>query len=488
MSSGENSLHSGAISPGSPAEALGPLWSVSGTPRPNLALTRLVETSGAAKKSLAFRLNQLAKAAGLETQYTHTSWTNWMKRGTRPTQAIRPLIAQVLEERLGRPVSLKEIDLDRDAGVEPGIGLEFSRELHTATQVATRFWSEVDQRHTRGSSVAVAHYNTPVLRWLALPVDETAASQSLGAFRRVGHADVTELLDTAEQARQWDSRYGGGNWRTSQINVCLKERAAPLLHGSYSDAVGRQLFTATAQLSRLAGWTAFDNNDQAGAQRHYIQALRQARAAGDVPLGGYVLTCMALQSSLCGFHADAIDMAESAFHRVGGHATPRVKSFLKLIEARVWARSGNARMADSSFITAERLLDAASSRTGDDPTWIGFFDEHRLASDAIEIQRDLGRPREAQRWTELAEMPPDTFARAYVLRQSVLGSTFLQSYQPDLEQALEHGHRAVTALATVTSARAVDYLQALISRMARWRTEPGVTSLTQRLKIELHTS
>lgn len=466
------------------AGALGPPWTVSAAPQPNLALTRLVEASGAAKKSLAFRLNQLAEAAGLQTHYTHTSWTNWTKRGMRPARAVRPLIARVLEERLGRPVSLAEIGLDHDPGVDSSVGLEFPRELGTAVQVATRFWSQVDHRDTRGSGVAVAGYNTPVRRWLALPVDATAASPSPAGFRRVGKADVVELLETAEQARQWDSRYGGGNWRTSQLTLCLKERAAPLLHGSYSEAVGRGLFTATAQLSRLAGWTAFDNGDHADAQRHYIQALRQARAAGDVSLGGYVLTCMALQCSLGGFHDDAIDMAESTLHRVGARATARVKGFVRLIEARIWARSGNARMADGALAAAERLLDAANSRTGDDPAWIDFFDEHRLASDAVEIHRDLGRPRAAQRWNELVAMPTDTFARAYAIRQSVVGSTYLQGYQPDLEHALAHGHRAVSALAIVSSARAVDYLHGLISRMSRWRTDPGVAELTRRVKSE----
>lgn len=454
--------------------------------RPNSALTRLVEASGAAKKSLAFRLNQLAEGAGLDTHYTHTSWTNWTKRGIRPAQAVRPLIAQVLGERLGRPVSLTEIDLEHDDGIDSSIGLEFPRELGTAVQVATRFWSQVDRGDfRRGAGVAVSSYNTPVRRWLALPADDTAASRS-AVFRQVGKADVAELLETAEQSRRWDSRYGGGNWRASQLTVCLKERAAPLLHGSYTDSVGRQLFTATAQLARLAGWTAFDNGDHVNAQRHYIQALRQARAAGDVPLGGYVLTCMALQCSLGGFHDDAIDLVESASHRVCGHATPRVKGFFKLIEARVWARSGNTRMADSALAATELLLDAANSRAGDDPAWINFFDERRLAADAVEIQRDLGRPRHALRWNTHATMPTDTFARSFAIRQSVLGSIYLQGHHPDLEQALEHGHRAVSALSVVSSARAVDYLNALLSRLSRWHTEPRAAELTRRARTEIY--
>lgn len=107
-----------------------------------------------------------------------------------------------------------------------------------------------------------------------------------GAVRRVGGVDVADLLSAAEDARRWDSRYGGGNWRSNAILDCLRDQAAPLLHGRYTDQTGRQLFSATAQLSRLAGWTAFDTGHHAAAQRHYIQALRMARAAADVPFGG----------------------------------------------------------------------------------------------------------------------------------------------------------------------------------------------------------
>jgi hypothetical protein len=457
--------------------------------QPNHRLARLVEESGAAKKSLAFRLNQLTDGAGLATNYTHTSWTNWTTRGIRPAQAVRPLIAQVLSERLGRPVSLREIDLELDDNIDASIGLDFPRELSTAVQVATRYWSQVDRRVVlSGVGIAAAYYNTPLRRWLTTPTDHTAASPSRAAFRRVGHTDIAELLEAAEQARQWDSRYGGGNWRACQLTICLKQRAAPLLHGSYTDTIGRQLFTATAQLSRLAGWTAFDNGDHPNAQRHYIQALRQARAAADIPLGGYVLTCMALQCSLAGFHTDAIDMIDAAVQRTRGHTTPRVQAFFKLIQARVHARDGNPRAADTALAAAETLLDTAATHTGDDPTWIDFFDHPRLAADAIEIQRDLTRPHHALRWNTHATMPTDTYARSHAIRQSVLASTHLQSHHPDLEHALEHGHHAITTLTTVNSARAVNYLNALLSQLSRWHTEPGVIELAHRAKTEILTA
>ncbi len=454
----------------------------------NQDLERVITTSGASHGALAHRLNQLATANGLDTSYTHTSWANWTRRGTMPAVPIRPLIAQVLAERLGRPVSLSEIGMDAADSTESVVGLAFPRDLPGAIHAATRFWSQVDQRNFLASSgMAPASYNTPVRRWLATPADPDATFTGEAAFPKMGRADITELLTAAEEARRWDSRYGGGNWRMSAITVCLKKRAAPLLHGRYNDEVGKQLFTATAQLCRLAGWTAFDTGQHALAQRHYIQALRQARAGGDVPLGGYILVCMALQATLCGFHDDAVDMVNGAFQRARHCATPRVLAFFKLIEARAWARDGNPRSAGAALAASERLLGSAANRSGDDPAWIDFFDHARLAADATEIHRDLGMPAEAQRWKSQAGIATEVFARSHAIRLAVLGSTYVQGYFPDLDLAVQHGHRAVDVLAGVTSARSLDYLNDLLARLNRWRTEPAVRELVHRARIELLT-
>lgn len=454
--------------------------------RTNTDLERVIIASGASHGSLARRLNQLAQGNGLTTSYTHTSWANWTRRGTMPAGPIRPLIAQVLAERLGRPVNLSEIGMDTAEATESVVGLDFPRDLPGVIHAASRFWSQVDRRNfcARGG-IALACYHTPIRRWLTTPADPDTSFTGDASFPKVGQADVTELLTAAEQARWWDSRYGGGNWRTSAITICLKERAAPLLHGRYRDDIGKQLFTATAQLSRLAGWTAFDNGQHALAQRHYIQALRQARAGGDIPLGGYILVCMALQATLRGFHDDAIDMVDGAYQRARQHATPRVLAFYKLIEARIWARDNNPRAAGAALAASERLLSSATNRTRNDPTWIDFFDHARLAADATEIHRDLGMPTQALRWNREATMPTTIYARSHALRLTILGTVHLQGYSPDLHHAIQHGHHAVDVLAHVSSARARDYLNDLLARLNRWHTEPAVRQLTHRARTEL---
>ncbi|MGH3897472.1 MAG: hypothetical protein ACRDTA_04300 [Pseudonocardiaceae bacterium] len=454
--------------------------------QPNRDLQRVITTSGASHSSLAHRLNQLASGNGLHTSYTHTSWANWTRRGTMPAGPIRPLIAQVLAERLGRPVNLHEIGMDTAQDNESVVGLDFPRDLPSAIHAATRFWSQVDRRHfCANGAIALVYYHTPLRRWLTTPADPDTTFTGDAAFPQVGQADITELLAAAEDARWWDSRYGGGNWRTSAITTCLKERAAPLLHGRYCDDIGKQLFSATAQLSRLAGWSAFDNGQHALAQRHYIQALRQARAGGDIPLGGYILVCMALQATLRGFHDDAIDMVDGAFQRARHHATPRVLAFYKLIEARIWARNSNPRAASTALATSERLLSTATNHSGDDPTWIDFFDHPRLAADATEIHRDLAMPTQALRWNHEATMPTKTYARAHTLRLAVLGTVHLQGHTPDLHQAIHYGHQTVDVLRRVTSARALDYLNDLLSRLNRWHTEPAVRQLHHRARTEL---
>ncbi|MFF8617902.1 hypothetical protein [Streptomyces sp. NPDC015350] len=35
-------------------------------------------------------------------------------------------------------------------------------------------------------------------------------------------------------ARRWDSKYGGGNWKANSVTDCLDHRAGPLLQGSFS--------------------------------------------------------------------------------------------------------------------------------------------------------------------------------------------------------------------------------------------------------------
>ncbi|MFF8715258.1 sporulation protein [Streptomyces sp. NPDC015184] len=320
----------------------------------------------------------------------------------------------------------------------------------------------------------------------APPVPGTAAPASAGIVTgdvsplRVGHSDVSKLREAAQDARRWDSKYGGGDWRSSMVPECLRVDAAPLLLGSYTDEVGRALFGAAAELTRLAGWMAFDTGQQEAAQRYYIQALRLARAAADVPLGGYVLASMSLQATYRGFADEGVDLAQAAVERNRGLATARTMSFFRLVEARAHAKANDAAAAGSALKAAESWLER--SRDGDaDPSWLGFYSYDRFAADAAECHLDLKAPRQVRRFTEQAlSRPTEEFVRSHGLRLVVSAVAELES--GNLDAACAAGTRAVEVAGRISSARTTEYVRDLLHRLEPYGHEPRVAELRERAR------
>jgi hypothetical protein len=264
------------------------------------------------------------------------------------------------------------------------------------------------------------------------------------------------------------------------VPECLRVEAAPLLLGSYSDDVGRALFGATAELTRLAGWMAFDTGQQEAAQRYYIQALRLARAAADVPLGGYVLASMSLQAVYRNFADEGVDLAQAALERNRGLATSRTMSFFHLVEARAHAKAGDAAACGASLAAAEALLER--SREGDaDPSWLGFYSYDRLAADAAECYRDLKIPRQVQRFTEQAlARPTEEFVRSHGLRLVVSAVAELES--GNLDACCAAGVKAVEVANRISSARTTEYVRDLLHRLEPYNDEPRVLELRERAR------
>ncbi|WBO65352.1 MFS transporter [Streptomyces camelliae] len=460
---------------------------------PNEKLGAVLALAGISNAGLARRVNDLGAQRGLTLRYDKTSVARWVSKGMVPQGAAPHLIAAAIGQKLGRPVPLHEIGL-ADADPAPEVGLAFPRDVGQAVKSATELYRLDLAGRRAGSggiwqslagSFAVSAYATPASRWLITPADssvarEAGSAEGSGAPIKVGHSDVQKLREAAEDARRWDSKYGGGDWRSSMVPECLRVEAAPLLLGCYSDEVGRALFGASAELTRLAGWMAFDTGQQEAAQRYYIQALRLARAAADVPLGGYVLASMSLQATYRGFGDEGVDLAQAALERNRGLATARTMSFFRLVEARAHARAGDAQAAGAALKAAEGWLER--SREGDnDPTWLGFYGYDRFAADAAECYRDLKAPRQVRRFTEQAlSKPTEEFVRSHGLRLVVSAVAELES--GNLDAACEQGVRAVEVAGRISSARTTEYVKDLLHRLEPYGDEPRVVELRERAR------
>jgi tetratricopeptide (TPR) repeat protein len=493
---------------------------VSTNPRgPNEKLGTLLALAGMSNAGLARRVNDLGAARGLTLRYDKTSVARWVTKGMVPQGPVPHLIASAIGGKLGRTIPLEEIGLG-DSDPSPEIGLAFPRDVSEAVRSATDLWKlDLTKRASSGGSwwdslagtFSTSAYATPVSRWLITPADGSvareaaqegpalAAVEQLAApggalprprpapgearLHRVGHADAAKLREAAEEARHWDSKYGGGDWRSSMVPECLRRDAAPLLLGAYSDEVGRTLFSATAELTRLAGWMAFDTGQHEAAQRYYIQALRLARAAADVPLGGYVLASMSLQATYRGFADDGVDLAQAALERNRGLATARTMSFFHTVEARAHARAGNERACAMALNAAEGWLER--SRPGDgDPAWIDFYSHDRLAADAAECYRDLGVPGKVRQFTEHAlARPTEEFVRSHGLRLVVSAMAELEAGA--LDAAVAQGARALEVAERISSQRTREYVREMMRRLEPYRGERLVEELAERARVVL---
>ncbi|MEV8399736.1 sporulation protein [Streptomyces niveus] len=493
---------------------------------PNEKLGTVLALAGISNAGLARRVNDLGSQRGLTLRYDKTSVARWVSKGMVPQGAAPHLIAAAIGAKLGRPVPLHEIGL-ADADPAPEVGLAFPRDVGAAVRSATDLYRLDLAGRRAGSggiwqslagSFAVSAYATPASRWLISPADSSVARDAAMAEAarrahaahggpgatgppaapltpgttapaadggevsplRVGHSDVAKLREAAADARRWDSKYGGGDWRSSMVPECLRVDAAPLLLAAYSDEVGRGLFGATAELTRLAGWMAFDTGQQEAAQRYYIQALRLARAAADVPLGGYVLASMSLQATYRGFADEGVDLAQAALERNRGLATARTMSFFRLVEARAHAKAGDAAAAGAALKAAEGWLER--SRAGDaDPSWLGFYSYDRFAADAAECYRDLKVPQQMRRFNEQAlSRPTEEFARSHGLRLVVSAVAELES--GNLDAACAAGTRAVEVAGRISSARTTEYVRDLLHRLEPYGHEPRVAELRERAR------
>jgi hypothetical protein len=291
---------------------------------------------------------------------------------------------------------------------------------------------------------------------------------------------VAALRSVGELFRSLDHAYGGGHARQALVRY-LEHEAEPMLRGVYGETVGRRLFGAAADLTRLAGWTSYDIAAHGLAQRYFVQALRLSQAAGDRAYGSYVLITMSRQAVYLGHGREAVQLARVAQQGVGSSAPPVVQAMLHAVEARGHAVLGEVRACTSSLVRAERALDAA--RPGDDvPYWARFFDEAQLADDFGHCHRDLQQYRAAAQHAERSlQLRAPGFARSRLFCRIVLATARLGL--GELDQACALGAEAAQQASEMRSARAVEYVRDFERRLEPYRDATAVRNYRDRVGV-----
>ncbi|MEV2246919.1 regulator [Streptomyces sp. NPDC049970] len=509
---------------------------------PNRRLAALIAEAGFSHAGLARRVDQLGLEHGLDLRYDKTSVTRWL-RGQQPRGTTPALIAEVFTRRLGRRLSAQDLGLDACAPVYAGLefaatpaeavdivsGLwrkdsgshaELRRIAFTPAGlvVPSRDWliGRADEWVGRGEERAAGAGGLPAPRGAAesngaraphglRQANVTGTPQSpggrgpgssrpptpppplgvprqrqteRGTGQRVGSGDVAALRSVGELFRTLDNAYGGGHARQALVRY-LEHEAEPMLRGSYGEAMGRRLFSAAADLTRLAGWTSYDIAAHGLAQRYFVQALRLAQAAGDRAYGAFVLITMSRQAVYLGHGREAIQLARVAQQGIGSSAPQIVMALLHAVEARGHGVLGETRACVAALVRAERALQ--SSRPGDDvPHWARFFDEAQLADEFGHCHRDLQQYRVAAQHAEKSlQLRAPAFARSRLFCRVVLASARLGL--GELDQACLLGAEAAQQAAEMRSARATEYVRDFERRLEPYRDAVAVRGYRDRV-------
>ncbi|WP_338897610.1 transcriptional regulator [Streptomyces sp. TG1A-60] len=449
--------------------------------QPNERLQALIQEAGCSNAGLARRVNMCGAEHGLDLRYDKTSVARWL-RGQQPRGRAPAIIAEALGRKLGRTVTIDEIGMANGKNLASGVGLQFSPTVLGAIEQVCELWrSDVGRRDfLSGSSVAASALVEPSRDWLISTPDSQVARP---AGPRVGPADVAAVRAMTQSLVDLDHQYGSGHVRPVVVHY-LNSVVSGLLAGSYREAVGRELFAAVARLTELAGYMAVDTGQPGLAQRYYIQALRLAHAAGDRAYGGYVLAAsMSHLAAQLGNPREIAQLARAAQEGARGRATPRAESMFHAAEARGHALMGDARAAQAAAGRAVEALEAADPSAGDDPTWIGHFDEAYLADELAHCHRDLGQAEAAARRAEEALAGcPESRARRRAIGYVLLATA--QAQRREVEQACHTGLKAVELLGSLRSNRGAEYLEDFQQRLEPFREEAVVREFGERMDLQ----
>jgi hypothetical protein len=384
------------------------------------------------------------------------------RTGKRKPQAASTF--QGFADGLGLPLAARRAlglapgeTLPEGAGTpETGTTLSYPDGMAQATENLAALWHAdlTDASVSMRGRVDPRAWGDASLLWLVHPGRMPDQEPAPGA--RIGAGDVTRFRATVDMFAELDNRFGGGHAREALVKY-LSTDGDRLLRGRYTDAVGRELFSAVAEATLLGAWMTYDSTPASPlAQRYFIQALSLAQAGGDRLLGASILDAMSHQATFVGRFTDAANLARAAQTGTHGIAPPTLTAHFHAMEARALARLGDAKSCSralSASVTEFERADPANA-----PAWIQYFNESELSAEFGHCMRDLGRATDAVRYADSSIQASQTaFGRSDFFVSLVLADAQLEA--GDVEQACSTALEVISAGEQIRSARCVRYLR-----------------------------
>jgi tetratricopeptide (TPR) repeat protein len=427
--------------------------------RRNEVLAWALDVLGWPPERLALEVNRVL---GVRREIHRTLPYKWRDEDTLPREPLPAIVAAVLSEALGEPLTVQRLWGGRArpstqwAPADDGMDLPWTQAgtVKLLDVVRSGFMDRRTFLAVAGGSLA-----GPAAHWLTIEPARLAAVMS-------GDRVTSQLVDLIDAdiagLRRLDDGPGGA-FALQKTDGAFALVTELLSRGSYDTDTGRRLYVAAAELAQLAGFMCFDAGDHPRAQRYYLTALHAAHTASDVQLGAYVLDCMAFQSAWCHRPQEALSLLDSAQRGAVGKVRPRVMAALVAYEARAHAVAGDSRNCSAALNRAESFFDRG--RGDGDPSWIYWMDEAIVATGTGQCFAQLGQYRQAEHHLRRGiGLYDESCIRDKAVYLPSLAE--VQRAQRDLDGACATARQAMELVPRVNTARATDAVRGLRDRLA----------------------
>ncbi|MFF4226553.1 Tat pathway signal protein [Streptomyces abikoensis] len=365
--------------------------------------------------------------------------------GERPRPPVPALLAAVLSDAVGQPLTPGGLNLTAAGAVLDTIALPLLTEAAAQTLAG---WTQMDLFLDRRDTLKLALGASLILaaeRMLG------GTAHAVGRHARGFDADtaaaleeVTAFFTTADAAR------GGGLYR-SAIVAQLAEAARRVQDG-VPPSLKSRVFAATADLAALAGWVSHDSGRYATAQRYWSYGIYAAGEAGQRDRGVEIVTRMSHQMIYLGHPRDALGLLGVAAKKA---TLPATRALVASQTRRVHAALGDERQADRHLGAADGLV---ADGLGDVPGWVAYFDaaEHAgaravSARDLTQTSHDRSRRPASHHFTDAIALRRPGFDRVKVMDRIGLAAALFDEGEPEqgataAREALDHAARVDSTL------------------------------------------
>ncbi|MER7488726.1 tetratricopeptide repeat protein [Streptomyces sp. NPDC126497] len=297
----------------------------------------------------------------------------------------------------------------------------------------------------------------------------------------VGMGEVNAVRTMTGTLGDAASELGGGHARHLAVRY-LTEDVRRWLDGRYTEAVGRELFAATAELVHLIGWMARDEGAVGLSQRYLVHSVRLATEAGENELAATALRGLADQAIDLGHVPTAVRLAEACEERGRRLDNPKALAYYRNTLARAKAVDGDRATAARMLSAAQGAMEHAPAAPGQ--SWASHYSHGRWAHDSGMIHARLGDLAAAEEHLSLAlDIHGLDRRRTRAIVLADLGHVQLK--RGNTAQALATWGDFLSCSAGVQSTKISDGLATVAARLPSVPDSPAVTDLRERVAARL---